>query len=173
MKTVASSNQRVYANQHQSRPNTIQKTPRNQSQSLRETVSDSGVKQASIDSHENGINGDCLRGIDLGNHAGVVIVDYLPEASVNVAGSVREAGEASSEADDGFRQVMTKKKRKEMRAAAAAAHLVNSGNRKATGSYDNSRSRRVSLNSDSKPKHCNSTNQERSSIGNETFLIFI
>ena len=136
-------------------------------------MSDSGVKQASIDSHENGINGSCLRGIDLGNHAGVVIVDYLPEASVNVAGSVREAGEASSEADDGFRQVMTKKKRKEMRAAAAAAHLVNSGNRKATGSYDNSRSRRVSLNSDSKPKHCNSTNQERSSIGNEIFLICI
>lgn len=115
---------------------------------------------------------DGLRGIDLRNHAGVVIVDYLPESSVTGNASDHEdEAESAKELDDGFQQVMTKKKRKEMKVAAAAAAaassvLVSTRGKKATGSHGNSRSRRVSFNGDSKTRHGNGSNQERGSTGN-------
>ena len=90
---------------------------------------------------------NALHGIDLSNHAGVVIVDYLPEPAVTRNHS-KDSNAGHSDADDdaeennddndGFQQVMTKKgkkaeKLKAAQAAAAAAAAEASKNSKAAG----------------------------------------
>ena len=65
-------------------------------------------------------NATNLNGIDLSNHAGVVIVDFLPESSssADIQQNRQHASFENTE-DDGFQQVMTKKGKKAEKLKAA------------------------------------------------------
>ncbi len=98
------------------------------------------------------IKNNDLEGIDLRNHASVVIVDYLPGSSCDSIGPHETDTDENVKVDDGFQQVMTRRRKKaeKMKAAAAAANLISQDHRANRSSTY--RSRRVSFSSDSKIK---------------------
>jgi len=83
------------------------------------------TNESTSNSRKNG-----LEGIDLRNHASVVIVDYLPESSCDSYDQNDTDTDENFKIDDGFQQVMTRRKKKAEKikaaaAAAAAASLIN------------------------------------------------
>ena len=105
-----------------------------------QAIKDALTQVAPVPPNKTRVNG--LSGIDLSNHKGVVIIDYIPDGDVggvnnstatsanatsaaNVDGEFNNSGDDENE-NDGFLQVMTKKgkkaeKLKAQQAAAAAA----------------------------------------------------